>query len=219
MEDVPVNPVNQVSGSRETRCKTFMKQMAGDVFGEAFLDLYWPVNLLHCAIYICFGVSLSYSFLWFSRFAQAQCGKYRIFGGSTANCTFEVVGFLVYVWMTCLSVKLGTPPLEKVLPFNFQSITQNLFACFFGNFSGNALKKGSVSKETYLVLRRCEWTEIQATQSVLLQVCCWPAGYIEECKKFYRFATGYNAACSKQCKASSGSTGCEHATPMYEKEH
>lgn len=106
MEDVPVNPVNQVSGSRETRCKTFMKQMAGDVFGEAFLDLYWPVNLLHCAIYICFGVSLSYSFLWFSRFAQAQCGKYRIFGGSTANCTFEVVGFLVYVWMTCLSVKL-----------------------------------------------------------------------------------------------------------------
>lgn len=65
MEDVPVNPVNpvnQVSGSRETRCKTFMKQMAGDVFGEAFLDLYWPVNLLHCAIYICFGVSLSYSF-------------------------------------------------------------------------------------------------------------------------------------------------------------
>ena len=145
MEDVPVNPVNpvnQVSGSRETRCKTFMKQMAGDVFGEAFLDLYWPVNLLHCAIYICFGVSLSYSFLWFSRFAQAQCGKYRIFGGSTANCTFEVVGFLVYVWMTCLSVKLGTPPLEKVLPFNFQSITQNLFACFFGNFLGNALKKG-----------------------------------------------------------------------------
>ena len=138
----PVNPVNQVSGSRETRCKTFMKQMAGDVFGEAFLDLYWPVNLLHCAIYICFGVSLSYSFLWFSRFAQAQCGKYRIFGGSTANCTFEVVGFLVYVWMTCLSVKLGTPPLEKVLPFNFQSITQNLFACFFGNFLGNALKKG-----------------------------------------------------------------------------
>ena len=113
MEDVPVtpvspvSPVNPVSAPRETRCKFFMKQMAGDVFGEAFLDLYWPVNLLHWAIYVCFVVSLSYSFLWFSRFAQAQCGRYRIFGGSTANCTFEVVGFLVYVWMTCLSVKLG----------------------------------------------------------------------------------------------------------------
>ena len=70
------------------------------------MDLYWPLNKLHCAIYICFLVSSSYAFLWLSRFAQLQCGRYRIFGGSTANCSFEVTGFLVYLWMAFLSLKL-----------------------------------------------------------------------------------------------------------------
>ena len=37
---------------------------------------------------------------------QLQCGVYRIFGGSTANCSFEVIGCLVYLWMAFLSLKL-----------------------------------------------------------------------------------------------------------------
>ena len=93
--------------ARHNCCRAFISRMLGDSLSETFVDFYWPVNRLHLAIYICFAVSFSYTYLWLSRFLQAQCGTYRVFGGSIANCSFEVVGFLVYTWMTFLSLKLG----------------------------------------------------------------------------------------------------------------
>lgn len=91
--------------ARHNCCRAFISRMLGDSLSETFVDFYWPVNRLHLAIYICFAVSFSYTYLWLSRFLQAQCGTYRVFGGSIANCSFEVVGFLVYTWMTFLSLK------------------------------------------------------------------------------------------------------------------